>query len=174
MIKGFKIFNEDLTNRYGMKFEVDKTYVTTGQIKWGNNGNGFHMCTHLEDTFRYFDAINKKCQIAEVLGFNNNIIYNDEYYGYFDMYVVESLKIQHVLSREEIVNYLYNLIKNSNVNYDKVNRFICGYKLTEEEIIKIINILALKDHSHLNNYLYSIENFQKYTIYQKQYIKYNH
>ncbi len=55
---GYKCFNSDLTNRYGSKFEVGKTYHAKGDIKFGNNGNGFHMCKNMEDTLRYFDAFN--------------------------------------------------------------------------------------------------------------------
>ena len=48
MIKGYKCFNKGLINRYGKKFEVGKIYHQDGDIKFGINGNGFHMCSNLE------------------------------------------------------------------------------------------------------------------------------
>ena len=56
-VKGYKAFNKDKTNRYGLPFTEGVTYKVGGDISFGNAGNGFHMCTHLSDVFRYFDAI---------------------------------------------------------------------------------------------------------------------
>ena len=53
---GYKCFNENLTNRYNTKFEIGKIYHVNGNIKFGNNGNGFHICKNLEDTLRYFNS----------------------------------------------------------------------------------------------------------------------
>ena len=127
MIKGYKCFNKDLTNRYGTQFEIGKTYKITNPIKFGKNG--FHMCTNIEDTFRYFDAINEEVSVCEVLGFGNKQIHNDEYYGYYDMYSVEKIKIIRVIPRDEIINIELNL------NEFRVTRFIQGFKLTKEEIL---------------------------------------
>lgn len=128
MILGYKCFNKDLTNRYGQRFEVGKTYHITGNITFGNTGNGFHICSNLEDTLRYFDTFNEEVCICEVKGTGTNIVYNDEYNGYYDMYAVESLTIIRILNREEIINIGLNL------NQIRVFRFIQGYKLTKEEI----------------------------------------
>ena len=65
MVLGYKCFNEDLTNRYGFKFEVGNTYKVDGIIKFGIDGNGFHMCERLEDTLRYFDAMNLDVSVCE-------------------------------------------------------------------------------------------------------------
>ena len=46
---GYKCFNEDLTNSYGKKFAIGQIYITTGALKFGNNGNGFHLCKNIED-----------------------------------------------------------------------------------------------------------------------------
>ena len=73
-----------MTNRYGMKFEVGKIYMACGPIKFGNNGNGFHMCKNMEDTFRYFDSTN--IAVCKVNGFGKKKLYEDEYYGFYDMY----------------------------------------------------------------------------------------
>ena len=88
-VKGYKAFNKGLTNRYGRKFELGKKYSTTGEISFGNDGNGFHFCKNIEDTLRYFDAVNDEISICEVKGSGDRILKEDEYYGYYEMYIVE-------------------------------------------------------------------------------------
>ena len=54
--------------------------------------------------------------------------YDDEYYGYYDMYVCENLRIVRVISREEIISMMLN-------TYDlRKERFIRDFNLTEEEL----------------------------------------
>ena len=97
-IKGYKAFNADLTNRYGMSFEVGKEYSVDGNAVFGNHGNGFHFCERLEDTLRYFDAINGEVSFAEVVGSGNMVEYSDEFYGYYDMYAATELKVLRILN----------------------------------------------------------------------------
>lgn len=125
---GYKCFNDDLTNRYGTKFEVGKTYHANGDIKFGNDGNGFHMCKNIEDTLRYFDAFNDNIRICLVYGFGEFNEYDDEYNGYYDMYSYEYLTILKELSREEIINYALNICEY------RLKRFISLYKLNIDEI----------------------------------------
>lgn len=141
MIKGYKCFNKNLINRYGMPFEVGKTYSVDGDIQFGNNGNGFHMCVNLEDTLRYFDGFNTEIDICEVMGDGNFVLFEDNYYGYYDMYSVEKIHIIKKLSRNEIIEMLLN-------SYEfKVIRFIQGYKLLPEELelfkIKFANNISI-------------------------------
>ena len=123
---GYKGFNKDFTNRYGNKFEIGKVYHADGEIKWGNNGNGFHLCTNVEDCFRYVDP--DTSVITEVIGFGKMKEYDDEYYGYYDMYVCENLRIVRVISREEIISMMLYTYA------DRRNRFIRDYNLTEAEL----------------------------------------
>lgn len=123
---GYKSFNADMTNRYGMKFEVGKIYTVPGPIKFGNNGNGFHMCKNMEDTFRYFDSTN--IAVCEVNGFGKNQKYEDEYYGFYDMYAVEKIEILKLLKRKEILEYMLELYP------ERVVRFIQLFKLYDDEI----------------------------------------
>lgn len=127
-IIGYKCFDEGLINRYGFKFELGKVYVTSGMLKFGNNGNGFHMCKNIEDTFRYFDAMNSNVDICLVKGSGNILEFADEYYGYYNMYVAEKLELLKKLSHEQIINMGLNL------NELRVKRFLSGFKLTNEEI----------------------------------------
>ncbi len=128
-VVGYKAFNKDLTNRYGDKFEVGKSYCVLGDIKWGNDGNGFHLCINIEDCFRYFDS--KESVIAEVIGFGELKKYDDEYYGYYDMYVCEKLKVVRLVSREEI----FSMVKN--FSEDRLYRFVQTYDMTDEESAKV-------------------------------------
>ena len=52
----------------------------------------------------------------------------DEYYGYYDMYCVEKMKIIKELSRKEIIDIGLNL------NEIRIKRFLSTLILTEEEI----------------------------------------
>ena len=123
---GYKSFNADMTNRYGKKFEVGKIYTVTGTIKFGNNGNGFHMCKNMEDTFRYFDSTN--IAVCEVNGFGKKVLYEDDYYGFYNMYAVEKIEILKLLKRKEILEYMLN-------NYpSNVIRFIQLFKLYDDEL----------------------------------------
>lgn len=103
ILRGYKAFNKDHTNRYGKPFVENKIYKTEGTLKFGNDGHGFHMAKNLSDVFRYFDAEHDNISVARVTGFGDFQEYNDEYYGYFDMYVFEYLRVDHFMSREEII-----------------------------------------------------------------------
>ena len=127
-IHGYKCFNGDLTNRFGQKFEVGKTYHVDGEIIFGNDGNGLHMCKHLEDTLRYFDAIDGEIAICEVTGFGNLAEGEDKYNDFYDMYACEYLTTDKLLTREEIIAYGLNLYE------ERAKRFISLIRLTPEEI----------------------------------------
>lgn len=129
-VLGYKIFNNNFTNRYGIKFKVGKIYIAQGEIKFGNNGNGFHMCKNIEDTFRYFDALNKDVKICEVKGSGEIDESFDDYNEYYDIYSVEKLEILKLLTRKEIIDIGYNL------NELRAERFVSGFRLTKEEIEK--------------------------------------
>ena len=143
-IFGYKCFNKDLTNNYGKKFSVGKIYITSGAIKFGNNGNGFHICKNMEDTFRYYDTSN--IIVCEVIGSGNYVECFDEYNEYFDMYSVEKLEIIKELSREEIIK------EGLDLNEIRVKRFLSTFKLNDEELLlfknkyrnkkEIINLIA--------------------------------
>lgn len=128
-IKGYKVFSEDGINRYGMEFEEGKKYHVDGTISFGNNGNGIHFCKRMEDTFRYFDAMNGNVKVAEVIGSGDIVEFNDEYYGYYEMYAASDLEVLKFLSREEIIEHFLNR------NELFVCRFVSLFKLTEEEIL---------------------------------------
>lgn len=127
-VRGYKAFNKNMTNRYGAEFEVGNVYEVEGSAHFGNNGNGFHFCKRLEDTLRYFDAMDDEIQIAEVIGSGSICEYCDEYYGYYDMYSATKLEVVKVLSRNDILKmFLDNQLSN------RVIRFIQGYNLNEYE-----------------------------------------
>ncbi len=68
-VKGYKAFNIDQTNRYGMHFEEGQTYqISQSEVKFGPWGYGFHLCTHLADVFRYYEYLTEDICIAEVTG----------------------------------------------------------------------------------------------------------
>ena len=126
IVKGYKAFNKDLTNRYGKQFEEGKTYEENGELKYGTNGCGIHFCKRLEDTIRYFNPYNIK--IAEVTALGDVISTFDNYNDYYDLCVTNKIRIDKVLTREEIVD------KFKNNSYHSVTRFLSQFPLLQEEI----------------------------------------
>ena len=72
--------------------------------------------------------MNEEICICEVIGLGNKKQYDDEYYGYYDMYSVEKIKIIRIVPRIEIINIGLNL------NEVRISRLIQGLKLTKDEI----------------------------------------
>lgn len=128
MISGYKCFNCNLENRYGFKFEVGKNYKVLGDVKFGVNGNGFHMCKNMEDTFRYFNTFMDDVRVCHVIGYGKIDSCGDEYNGFYEMYSVESIYIFKELSRYEILQYALSLGEN------RVCRFIQLFRLNSDEI----------------------------------------
>lgn len=126
-IKGYKAFNKDRTNRYGIPFEEGESYHIDGYLKFGNFGNGFHMCTELSDVFRYFPNDDEDIAVAEVTGYGDCFKYDDEYYGYYDMYVVSDIKIDKFMTRDDIIDRIFN---DSEFN---VRKFLATFRLNEKE-----------------------------------------
>jgi len=153
MIKGYKCFNNDFTNIYGTKFEIGISYSTNGKVEYGTDGNGFHFCKNLEDTLRYFDAMNEDVIIAEVIGSGKILTYDDEYNGYYDTYISENLLVTRILSHTEIIEMALNM------NFARATRFIQSFRLTniEQELFKktfynYINVLRTIDYYQSDNY----------------------
>jgi len=153
-ITGYKSFNSSMTNRYKEKFEVGKVYSITGPLQFGTSGNGYHFCLNLEDTLRYVDAMNEPVNIAKITSLGEiSAEITDEYNGYYDMYVARTIRIDKILTREEIVNSYLNLPEH------RTKRFIENFRLTQEEI------KMFKEHYQTNlNILcaicYSQENYK--------------
>lgn len=128
MEKGYKCFKSDLTNRYGQQFEVNQKYVWSGPLHFGSNGQGWHFCKNLEDTLRYSYPYGDDYVICEVIGSGAILESFDTYNEYFDMYCSSVIEITKVLSREEIINYAFNITSL------QLERFVALFKLTPEEI----------------------------------------
>ena len=126
-IKGYKAFNEDMTNNYGVPFEEGKSYHRDGEISFGLKGNGYHFCKNIEDTFRYVDGEHAK--IAEVTGSGTIVEGFDKNYDYYDMYSASDISIDHIMSREEILRAILRKSEDSACRF-----IITGFSLTDKEI----------------------------------------
>ena len=126
MISGYKCFDKGLKTHYGDELEVGKVYHVKDNIRFQQSG--FHMCQNLEDTLRYFDAFNDEVVVASVTGFGKINEYEDDYNGFYNMYAVEYLLINRILSHEEIIDYALHLPPY------RVKRFISLFKLMPDEI----------------------------------------
>lgn len=127
IINGYKAFRNDMSNNYGMKFEEGKSYHIDGDIQFGVKGNGFHLCENIEDTFRYINDDNPI--IAKVTAFGEIVESFDNYNGYYDMYSASDITIDHIMSREEVIN---EILKKSEMSACRF--IITGYKLTDIEV----------------------------------------
>lgn len=135
-IKGYKAFSEDLTNKYGVPFDEGKQYKVSGKISFGNEGNGYHMCTHISDVFRYVDAVSSEVKVAVVIGSGECVCFNDEYEGYYDMYACEEIYIERILTREEVISLMLKqhdfdvmkFIKTFKMNYNETLLFFSAFK----------------------------------------------
>ncbi len=126
-VKGYKAFNDNITNRYGMQFEEGKVYSVPGKASFGLKGNGFHFCKNIEDTFRFFDPDN--CKVASVTGFGDIAVGFDDYNEYYGMYASTIIRIDKILSREEVIKLILGKSDNA------VCRFLqTGFTLSSEEI----------------------------------------
>ncbi len=143
MIKGYKAFNSDKTNRYHQKFEEHTIYSILGNPSFGNNGHGYHFCTNLADVFRYFE---EDVIVAKVISLGLTQKYDDEYNGYYDMYVTNKIYIDRFLSHEEIINYFLN-----SSNPEEIKRFLITYSLNKEEIILFAK--KFQNNYYLTTYL---------------------
>ena len=126
MISGFKCFYSGLVNAFGDKLELDKKYICNEPVKF--KSKGFHICINIEDTLRYFDCINQQVDICEVIGYPEFIKYDDEYYGYYDMYACQGLKLKRILTRDEIIKMA------DSMHEESFKRFSRDYKLTDNEL----------------------------------------
>ncbi len=133
-IKGYKGFSKGLMNRHGegIHFEVGKVMSVEGPLKFGPydlGGNGYSFCSNLEDVFRYYSPREEEVEIAEVTAIGEVAEGYDDQNDYYDMYAARNLRVDRVLTREEIVEMGLNLPPTF-----KAPRFIQGFVLTPEEI----------------------------------------
>ena len=138
-MEGFKVFNKDLTNSYGVPFLEKHDYflnIDTKKLKYGNDGYGYHFTKRLEDGLRYFDGLHQEIRIAKVRSLGDIIESYDDYYGYYDLYVTNHIYIDHILTEEEIIEYI------SSKHIMQAERFIKGYKLSEKEIDILLEIFT--------------------------------
>ena len=123
-ISGYKVFHGDMTNRYGLKFEEGQTYEVNLEEnkKKGIRGYGYYYCTRLEECIIFYLDEDKK--VAKVTGFEN---FRGDEENYEGICVARKIRIDKIMSREEIMDYIIGLEES------RVVLFITHYKLTREE-----------------------------------------
>ena len=132
-IKGYKTFLKGLkTLENNLTLQVGQTYHIDKPIEFEHRG--FHYCKRLEDTLHYFKNYETDIDICEVTGFGTVLERDHEYYGYYDIYVASDLKIERLLTKQEILIMYRNLILNSVCSEQRIARFLTYYpNLTEED-----------------------------------------
>lgn len=130
-IIGYKSVDKNYKDISGNIVEENKTYHVDGDIIYGNGGNGYHFAKKLEDTLRYQlsdEDFLTRPNIAKVIGFGDIVESFDEYYGYYELYAAESIKILKYLKEDEIIAYALKL------NETRMLRFVSLYRLNSDEI----------------------------------------
>jgi len=162
-IKGYKCFNGDKTNRYGIPFEEGVNYHIDGEIRFGNNGNGFHMCVHLSDVFRYFDTSDNNFCVGEVTCWGDCHLREapDDFEGYYEMYAFSDMRIDRFMTREDIIN---KMLESS---YNDVRKFLRTFVCTEDEIrlfvakyhndVDILSIILYYHYKNTGTYYMEVE-----------------
>lgn len=164
-IRGFKAFDKEMKNRYGQSFLEKEIYTISGDLKFGNEGNGLHFCKRMEDTLRYVPGMEEEIQIASVISKETIVEYYDDYYGYYDMYAAQCLFVEHIYSRLEIISYMLKSHPYS------VQRFLSGYRLTENEIELFQNAFSTQQ-SILNTIsYYQLNNKDVFSLERKSLVK---
>lgn len=130
MLKGYKSFNKDLTNKYGAKFEVGQTYMEDCDLEFNVDERGFMFCERPEDTI-FFAPDRNDPTIAEVTALGEIVEGVSGQGTYENIYTTNKMRIDRVLPREEIIEMFLNMNER---NTDRVIRFIQMYNLTPEEI----------------------------------------
>lgn len=132
-VKGYKVFigNRDLfTNNYDLVCKVGEILESDGELQIKKNG--YHFAKRLEDTFRYGNSLNEDVVVCEVTSLGDILEYEDEYYGYYDLYVSSKLRIDRILSRKDIIEYM------DRVNVERLKRFVQTFRLTYDEAMYFI------------------------------------
>lgn len=125
---GYKAFNSDHTNKYGVVFKEGMSYKSYGKVSFGvNSTGGFHMCERLEDTLQFFEGFDKDSIIAEVVGSGMIIPFKEN----SKMYSVEKIFIKKFLSRQQMLNAI---IDDIDISDENVCKFIRGIKMNDDEI----------------------------------------
>ena len=130
-IIGYKSVDKNYKDISGNILEENKIYHVDGNVIYGNGGNGYHFAKKLEDTLRYQlsdEDFLTRPNIAKVVGFGDIVESFDEYYGYYELYAAESIKILKYLKEDEIIAYALKL------NETRMLRFVSLYRLNSDEI----------------------------------------
>jgi hypothetical protein len=92
-MKGYKVFNPDLTCR-GFQYEIGKTYHHEGEVI--PCISGFHFCEKADDCFNYypFDSSNIVCEVEA----SGKVVYHT------DKHVTDTLTIGRQLSWHEVLD----------------------------------------------------------------------
>lgn len=148
---GYKGFKKGLINNYDKQFEVGKTYSVEGEIAFGLTGNGYHFSQNIYDVFKY---IYPKGEIEVALVSTNDkgkdlINSEDDYYGYYDLYCCRNLKIERIISREEVIDLILKspkegiikFISSEDMSIEECKKFLSF----DSDIIKAIKYFQLGD-----------------------------
>ncbi len=155
---GFKAFKTGLINKYGSSFEKGVLYSKDAeQLKFGEHGHGYHIATNLADTFRFFNP-QKENVYCEVSVYGKMLQASDYLYNCGSMYVVEKFEITKILSRQDILEYVFQS------DFNELKRYFALYPFTKDELKELRQIIISKGKEYE-------ELYQRALVYQQGDIK---
>ncbi len=157
-IIGYKSLDNNFTNMYGTTYEFNKKYILNGKLEW--RINGFHFCKYPEDTLRYIESFNSPFKIVKVLASGEIVLYEDEYFGYYNMFASSEMTLLNELPREELLKIIIE-----SKNQFRAMRLIKSIKLNDSEINEI-----LKNYPYLINDI-NYYQYDKKDTYKKLFLK---
>ena len=129
MLKGYKAFNANMTNKNGVKFEVGETYTENNCIVSFNvDESGFMFCERLEDTI-FFAPDRDNIAFAEITALGEIVEGESGQGTYEDIYTTNKMRVDRVIPREEVIEIFLNMR-----NTERLTRFIQMFNLTPEEL----------------------------------------
>ena len=160
-VKGYKAFDGLRQNQYGVTFKAGEFYESDNPIVVPgmydpDKMNGYHMSIWLGNVFRFFDIEKEGIEVATVNGFGNCRKFEDDYNGYYDMYVCENLLVKKFLLRDEYANIILkepifsikNFIRTFPMNEDEKKIFMNKF----EKDIDIRNALLYYQYGEKDIY----------------------
>ena len=150
-VKGYKAFNKDSTNRYGKPFTEGGTYSIFGKLQFGNDGNGYHMCTSLCDVFRYVNAVEDDVLVETIINkedisLTDVAAYEELLSNIFGMNIVtNSISSLVTVLVDEYVPFDLTEANLSSINYEEELKLIVDVVVLALEIVNSLDIQTITE-----------------------------
>ena len=134
-IKGYKAFSKGLIDHYGREFTEGESYEIDAEPSFSGR-IGYSFCKRPEDGLRAFDYTDK-VEIAEVTAYGDLEESESDYFGFYNLYLTNKIRIDRILTRNEILAMYLSMKPN-----DRVKRFIELFTLSDDELDTLKKVMV--------------------------------